>query len=89
MDRLISPDELEAIRDLIIKSRDPNKPCLAICGGTGCLALGGAKVITAFKRELQDQGLDTKVDLRITGCPGFVREVRWLLLSLKAYSTSR
>ena len=71
MDRLISSDELEAKRDLIIKSRDPSRPCLAVCGGTGCLALGGAKVIAAFKRELQDQGLDTKVDLRITGCPGF------------------
>ena len=71
MDRLKSRDELERVRKLIIKNREPGKPCLAICGGTGCLALGGAKVIAAFERGLQDQGLDTKVDLRITGCPGF------------------
>jgi len=66
-----SPDELETLRKSIIKSRDPNKPCISICGGTGCLALGGASVINAFKRGIQEQGLNTKVDLRITGCPGF------------------
>ena len=71
MDRLSSPDELERVRKLIIKNREPNKPCLAICGGTGCLALGGAKVIAAFKQEIQKQGLDSKVDLKVTGCPGF------------------
>ena len=69
--RLSSPDELEAIRQSIIKSRQPSQPCIAICGGTGCLALGGAGVITAFKREIQEQGLGTKVDLKVTGCPGF------------------
>jgi len=71
LDRLNSPDELERVRKLIVENRDPNKPCLAICGGTGCLALGGAKVIATFERERRDQGLDTKVALRITGCPGF------------------
>jgi len=71
LDRLSSPDELERVRKLIIKNREPNKPCLAICGGTGCLALGGAKVIAAFKQEIQKQGLDSKVDLKVTGCPGF------------------
>ena len=71
MNRLSSPDELEALRESIIKRRDPNKPCIAICGGTGCLALGGASVISAFEREIQRQGLAAKVDLRITGCPGF------------------
>ncbi len=71
MTSLGSPDELETLRKSIIKSRDPNKPCISICGGTGCLALGGASVINAFKRGIQEQGLNTKVDLRITGCPGF------------------
>ena len=71
MNRLSSPEELEAIRESIIRSRDPNKTCIVICGGTGCLALGAEDVIAGFRRELQDQGLETKVDLRITGCPGF------------------
>ena len=71
MNRLSSPDELEGIRKSIIKQRDPNKPCIIICGGTGCLALGCEGVITAFKQEIRQQRLETKVDVRITGCPGF------------------
>jgi NADH-quinone oxidoreductase subunit F len=69
LNRLNSPKELEALRKRIIKSRDPKKPCLAICGGTGCLALGAADVISGFRGEIKERGLN--VDLRITGCPGF------------------
>ncbi len=69
--RLYSPEELETLRESITKSRDPNKPCITICGGTGCLALGGTNVIALFKQEMQSQGLNSKVDLRITGCRGF------------------
>jgi len=69
--RISSSDELEAIRKSIIKSRQPNKPCITVCGGTGCLALGVTNVIAAFEQEIQKQGLGTKVGLRITGCPGF------------------
>ena len=71
MSRLNSPDELERLRKSIVDSRDPNKPCIVICGGTGCLALGGTGDITAFKQEVEQRGLGNKVDLRITGCPGF------------------
>lgn len=71
MNRLSSPDELEGIRKSIIKHRDPNKPCIIICGGTGCLALGCEKVIATFKQEIRQQRLETKVDVRVTGCPGF------------------
>ncbi len=71
LNRLGSPDELETLRESINKSRDLGKPCITICGGTGCLALEGESVITAFKQEIQKQGLETKVDIRITGCPGF------------------
>jgi len=67
--RLNSPDELEALRESIIKSRDPNRTCIVICGGTGCLALGAEDVIAAFRRESKELG--GKVSLRITGCPGF------------------
>jgi len=71
LSRLSSLHELEALRKSIIGSRDPSKFCVTICGGTGCLALGAQDVITGFRREIQEQGLETKVDLRITGCPGF------------------
>ncbi len=74
MPRINSPAELEKFRKDILSKRDPNKPCVAVCTGTGCLALGAAKVVTAFKEEIKKQGLGTKVDvvdLRETGCPGF------------------
>ena len=71
MSKLKSLDELEALRESIIKSRDPDKPCVVICGGTGCLALGATSIISTFQREIEEQGLDTKVDLKVTGCHGF------------------
>ena len=69
MPRINSPTELEELRKDILSKRDPNKPCIAICAGTGCLALGCDKVISAFKQEVKKQGLE--VDIRETGCPGF------------------
>jgi NADH-quinone oxidoreductase subunit F len=71
LDKLSSPDELERLRESIVKGRDPDKPCIVICGGTGCVALGSGDVISTFKQEMQERGLDSKVDLRITGCRGF------------------
>jgi NADH:ubiquinone oxidoreductase subunit F (NADH-binding)/(2Fe-2S) ferredoxin/NAD-dependent dihydropyrimidine dehydrogenase PreA subunit len=75
MPRLSSAAELEAYRKEIVSLRDPNKPCIAVCTGTGCLALGAAKVVLALREEIMKQGLDSKVevkvDLRETGCPGF------------------
>jgi NADH-quinone oxidoreductase subunit F len=69
--RLSSPQELEALRTSIVKARDPKQPCIVICGGTGCLALGAEGVIAGFRRELEEHRLESKVGLRVTGCPGF------------------
>ncbi len=71
MNRLSSPDELEKLRESITRSRDPDKPCLTICGGTGCVALGGEDVIGAFEQEMREQGLAQKVNFVVTGCRGF------------------
>jgi len=72
MRRINSPAELDKFRKDIISKRDPDKPCIAVCTGTGCLALGAADVVTALKEEIKKQGLETEVvDIRETGCPGF------------------
>ncbi len=71
MPRINSCAELEELRQEILSQRDPNKPCIAICTGSGCIALGAADVVTAFKDEIKEQGLDIKIDIRETGCPGF------------------
>ncbi|MFC1994517.1 NADH-ubiquinone oxidoreductase-F iron-sulfur binding region domain-containing protein [Chloroflexota bacterium] len=69
--RLASPSELEALKESITAQRAPDKPCIAICSGTGCLALGSADVVAAFTKELRDRDLVGKVDIRATGCHGF------------------
>jgi NADH-quinone oxidoreductase subunit F len=69
--RLSSPQELEALRASIVKARDPKQPCITVCGGTGCLALGAEGVIAGLRQELKERRLESKVGLRVTGCPGF------------------
>jgi len=69
--KIRSSEELEKLRKEIIAKRNTKKTVIAICAGTGCLALGCDKVITAFEEEVKKQGLETKVDIRETGCPGF------------------
>jgi len=71
MPRINSPAELEEYRKGILSKRDPDKPCIAICAGTGCLALGNDRVISAFEEEIKKQSLGAKVDIRATGCHGF------------------
>lgn len=73
--RITSPSELENLRKDILSKRSPDKPCIAVCTGTGCLALGALKVVEAFREEIRKRGLEAdvevKVDVRETGCPGF------------------
>ncbi|MFC2173264.1 NADH-ubiquinone oxidoreductase-F iron-sulfur binding region domain-containing protein [Acidobacteriota bacterium] len=71
MPQLNSAEELEQFRQELLSKRDPNRPCISICAGTGCLAYGAAEVIDAFKAEIKEQGLTAVVDTKGTGCPGF------------------
>ena len=71
MKRINNPQELENIRKDILSSRDPDKPCITICSGTGCHAFGCDKVTDAFRAELQKQDLESKINIRTTGCHGF------------------
>jgi NADP-reducing hydrogenase subunit HndC len=67
MPKINSPAELEELRKGILSKRAPDKPCITICAGTGCLALGSDRVISAFEEEIEKQALKTKVDVRETG----------------------
>ena len=71
MSRLNSATDLEGLRQEILAKRDPNKPCVTICSGTGCHAYGCEKVSEAFIHEIEGKGLQDKVDVRRTGCHGF------------------
>lgn len=74
MPKLTSTRDLEELRKEILSRRDPNnpqKPWIAICAGTGCLALGARKVVDAFRGELEKRGLEKEIEVKETGCPGF------------------
>ena len=71
MSRLNSAQELDNFRKSIVSRRNVNKPCIAICAGTGCLAYGCLDLVAAFRNEVEKRGLQDKVDVRATGCPGF------------------
>jgi NADH-quinone oxidoreductase subunit F len=71
MSRLNSAQELENFRKSIVSRRNVNKPCIAICAGTGCLAYGCLDLVAAFRNEVEKRGLQDKVEVRATGCPGF------------------
>ncbi len=71
MERIKSPEELEALRQSIIDKRDPRKPCITLCSGTGCRAYASEKVNLAFESELKKQGMEDKVEIKRTGCHGF------------------
>ena len=57
MTRINSPAELTEFRNSILSKRDSNKPCIAVCTGTGCLALGAQKVVAALRTEIKKQGV--------------------------------
>jgi len=63
--------ELEALRNSLLQQRDPNKPCVRVCVGTGCRARGGLDVLESFKDEVKRQGLEVRVETKQTGCHGF------------------
>ncbi|MBC2698927.1 MAG: NADH-quinone oxidoreductase subunit NuoF [ANME-2 cluster archaeon] len=69
--KVTSVNELEAIRSEILAGKDLDKPCIAVCGGPGCLANQCLEVRDAFVNEIAAKGLTDKVDVRTTGCHGF------------------
>ncbi len=50
---------------------DESKPCLRVCDGTGCRALGSQKVLASLQEEIKNTKLDTPIEVIGTGCPGF------------------
>lgn len=69
--KISSVKELEDLHREILASRDPNRPRITVCGGTGCHASGCTMVVSAFKEGLKSGGLEDRVDLIVTGCHGF------------------
>ncbi|MGB9499955.1 MAG: NADH-ubiquinone oxidoreductase-F iron-sulfur binding region domain-containing protein [Dissulfuribacterales bacterium] len=71
MKKIKSIEELKNYREDILRGRDPDKPCITICSGTGCHAFGCEKITDAFRTILKRHHLGKKIDIRTTGCHGF------------------
>jgi NADH-quinone oxidoreductase subunit F len=71
MARLRTLSELESFRKRILSGRDPSKPCITVCAGTGCSASGAERVLNAFGDQIAMQGLQARVDIKRTCCHGF------------------
>lgn len=71
MKKLGTSSDLEQLRKAVVESRDPSKPTITICGGTGCSASGAQKVWGALKENLKGEGLEDEIDIKRTGCHGF------------------
>ncbi|MGD1049410.1 MAG: (2Fe-2S) ferredoxin domain-containing protein, partial [Candidatus Krumholzibacteriaceae bacterium] len=62
MNRLESVADLKSLQEKLAAGRDPRKPCVVICAGTGCLAYGVMALIDRFKEELKRRNLSDRVD---------------------------
>ncbi len=71
MKRLISVENFVEFRKVILGEEKDDKPCLAICAGTGGQASGSNDIIRIIKRYIIEHNLNEKISLRITGCLGF------------------
>lgn len=71
MEKITSPDQLKKLQESIVAGRDPEKACITICAGTGCLAYGTQKLIDNFKDEISENKLEDSVSVRSSGCHGF------------------
>ncbi len=69
MAKFTSPEALEKRIEELKGQRTADRTYVSICGGTGCIAGGGNKVVDEFKRAVSEKGLELEV-IR-TGCHGF------------------
>jgi len=71
MSRIHSSAELDALRQNLLSTRDPAKPCITLCSGSACQATHCREVAAALEQEMEQQGLTDQVHFRKTGCHGF------------------
>ncbi len=71
--KIRSIEALNALRQDILSHRDPKRPILIVCHGTGCLANGSPKVSDSLSKAIAKAGFQAKVmpGIKTTGCHGF------------------
>jgi NADH:ubiquinone oxidoreductase subunit F (NADH-binding)/(2Fe-2S) ferredoxin/Pyruvate/2-oxoacid:ferredoxin oxidoreductase delta subunit len=71
MNRLQNVKEFQSHQTALTAGWDDSKPCLRVCDGTGCRALGSQKVLMDLRDELDKVQLNAEIEVVGTGCPGF------------------
>jgi NADH:ubiquinone oxidoreductase subunit F (NADH-binding)/(2Fe-2S) ferredoxin/NAD-dependent dihydropyrimidine dehydrogenase PreA subunit len=66
-----TPEELERLKQKLLAAREPDKPRVSVCCGTGCRVHGSMEVIEAFRKEIDERNLNGDVSVVGTGCHGF------------------
>ncbi|HAA34861.1 MAG TPA: NADH-quinone oxidoreductase subunit F [Firmicutes bacterium] len=69
--KLTLPEDVESLREKVKDRLEQDRPCLVICGDTGCTVCGSRELVPAFEEALKERGLAEKVKLKVTGCLGF------------------
>ena len=71
--RITSSEDLTSLREGILAGRDPDRPQVIICHGTGCLANHSPQVADALRAAISEAGLEARVipEIKTTGCHGF------------------
>ena len=69
--RLKDISELRAWRKRLNVSRGANRPYIAVCAGTGCLASGAQEVLDQCRKEIAVRHWEERIEVRSTGCHGF------------------
>ena len=75
-----SPEDFEFLRQNIESLREPSKPVISVCVGTGCIALGAGRVLENIIGEIKKHGLEGKVDVKETGCLGICEQGPMLII---------
>ncbi len=74
MKKMTSVSELQSLAEKIKVSRDHSRPCITICGGTGCRANGGMELAEMLSNELDNRNMDVKVQIKLSGCHGLCQK---------------
>ena len=72
--RLSTREDLEVIRKQVSHDKQKISTRIIVCGGTGCTASRSKDFIDAIDKELLLQGMESSIQLRITGCHGFCEQ---------------
>ncbi|UCD87273.1 MAG: NAD(P)H-dependent oxidoreductase subunit E, partial [Desulfobacterales bacterium] len=71
MKKIKTPSDLESHRQALVNERDPNKQVVRICCTTGCRAGGALNIVEEVEKELANQGLKDRIEVKKTGCRGY------------------